>query len=55
MQGEEECRGSGRQADLVGDAVENLHGQVGHLREGVGGQVQQDPPYLRVDTVEGDP
>lgn len=37
---------------LVGDAVEHLHGQVGDIRVGVSGQVQQDPPNLGVDAVE---
>lgn len=38
---------------LVGDAVEDTHGQVGHIGVGVCGQVQQHTPDLRVDTVEG--
>lgn len=37
---------------LVRDAVEDLHGQVRHLGEGVRGQVKQDPPDLSVNAVK---
>ena len=38
---------------LVRDAVEDLHGQVRDLWEGVRSQVEQHPPDLGVDAVEG--
>lgn len=39
--------------NLVRDAVEDLHGQIRHLREGVCGEMEQHPPDLGVNTVEG--
>lgn len=38
---------------LVCDAVEDFHGQVGHLREGICRKVEEDPPDLGVNAVEG--
>lgn len=43
----------GTTAYLVCYAVEDLHGQVGHLRERVCSQMKQDPPDLSVNAVEG--
>lgn len=43
----------GTTAYLVCYAVEDLHGQVGHLRKRVCSQMKQDPPDLSVNTVEG--
>lgn len=40
-------------AYLVCYAVEDLHGQVGHLRKRVCSQMKQDPPDLSVNAVEG--
>jgi len=46
-------RGHGVRPYLVGDAVEDLHGQIRHLGERVGREVKQHPPDLSVHTVEG--
>lgn len=39
--------------NLVRDAVEDLHGQIRHLGEGVCSEMEQHPPDLGVNTVEG--
>lgn len=38
---------------LVSDAVEDLHGQIRHLWKRVSCQVEQHPPDLGVNAVEG--